>query len=86
MLKITISPNQTCPFNVEDVPKALAMPALKEVKVNMNVKSSSAPSLEAIKLFSTFLDVEPKRENAYSLAPAASRRRKTRLVALIFLN
>ena len=47
------------------------MPALKEVKVNTKV-SSTVPSLEAIKPFSSiFLDVEPKRENAYSLAPTA---------------
>ena len=70
--KITISPDQTRPSNVEDVPKALATPVLREVKVNTNVKSSTVPSLEAIKPFSPiFLDVEPKRENAYGLAPAA---------------
>lgn len=72
--KITISPNQPRPSNVEEVhgQKALATPVLQEVKVNTNVKSSTAPSLEAIKPFSPiFLDVEPKRENAYGLAPAA---------------
>ena len=47
------------------------MPALKEVKVNMNVKSSTGPSLEATKPFSIFLNVEPKRQNAYGLAPTA---------------
>ena len=70
--KITISPDQTRPSNVEEVHKALATPVLKEVKVNTNVKSSTVPSLEAIKPFSPiFLDVEPKRENAYGLAPTA---------------
>jgi serine/arginine repetitive matrix protein 2 len=70
--KITISPDQTRPSNVEEVQKALATPVLQEVKVNTNVKSSTVPSLEAIKPFSPiFLDVEPKRENAYGLAPAA---------------
>ena len=71
--KITISPDQTRPTNVvEEVQKALATPVLQEVKVNTNAKSSTAPSLESIKPFSPiFLDVEPKRENAYGLAPAA---------------
>ena len=70
--KITISPDQTRPANVEEVQKSLATPVLREVKVNTNVKSSTAPSLEAIKTFSPiFLDVEPKRENAYGLTPAA---------------
>ena len=37
----------------------------------MNVKSSVL-SLEAVKpFFPMFLDVEPKKENAYSLAPVA---------------
>ena len=75
MLKITISPDQTHPSNkVKEVPKAFAMPVLQEIKVNTNnVKPSSVvPSLEVIKPFSPiFLDVEPKRENAYSLAPVA---------------
>ena len=70
--KITISPDQTPPSNVEEVHKALATPVWKEFKVNMNVKSSTVPSLEAIKPFSPmFLDVEPKRENAYGSAPTA---------------
>jgi serine/arginine repetitive matrix protein 2 len=70
--KITISPDQTRPTNVEEVPKALATPVLQEVKVNSKAKSSTVPSLEAIKPFSPmFLDDEPKRENAYGLAPAA---------------
>ena len=73
--KITISPDQTRPSNkVEEVPKAFATPVLQEIKVNTNnVKPSSVvPSLEAIKPFSPiFLDVEPKRENAYGLAPVA---------------
>ena len=75
MSKITISPDQTRPSNkVEEVQKAFATPVLQEVKVNTNsVKpSSTVPSLEAIKPFSPiFLDVEPKRENAYGLAPMA---------------
>ena len=70
--KITLSPDQTRPSNVEEVQKTSATPVLQEVKVNTNVKSSTLPSLEAIKPFSPmFLDVEPKRENAYGLAPAA---------------
>jgi serine/arginine repetitive matrix protein 2 len=61
--KITISPDQIRPTHVEEVPKALATPVLQEVKVNMNVKSSAVPSLEAIKPFSTmFLDVEPSKK------------------------
>ena len=69
--KITISPDQSRPSNVE-VQKTLSTPILQEVKVNTNVKSSTAPSLESIKPFSPiFLDIEPKRENAYGLAPAA---------------
>ena len=63
--------DQTPPSNVEGH-KALATPVLKEVKVSTNVKSSTVSSLEAIKPFSPiFLDVEPKRENAYGLAPTA---------------
>ena len=70
--KITISPDQTRLSNVEDVKKSFATPVLQEVKVNTNVKSSTAPSLEAIKPFTPlFMDVEPKRENAYGLAPLA---------------
>ena len=70
MPKITVSPDQIRP-NVEEVQKALATPVLQEVKANTNVKSS-VPSLEAVKPFSPmFLDVEPKRENAYGLAPMA---------------
>ena len=61
VLKITILPDQTRPSNVEEVQKTLATPVLQEVKVNTNVKSFSP----------IFLDVEPKRENAYGLAPAA---------------
>jgi serine/arginine repetitive matrix protein 2 len=70
--KITISTDQTRPSNVEEVQKAFAgTPVLQEVKVNANV-TSTVPSLEAIKPFSPlFLDVEPKRENAYGLAPLA---------------
>ena len=70
-----ILPDQTRPSNkVEEVLKAFTMPVLQEIKVNTNnVKPSSVvPSLEAIKPFSPiFLYVEPKRENAYSLAPVA---------------
>ena len=70
--KLTFSPDQTRPSNVDEVQKALATPVLQEVKVDTNAKSSTAPSLEAIKPFSPmFLDVEPKRENAYGLAPMA---------------
>ena len=72
--KIMISLDQTHPTYVKEVPKALATPVLQEVKVNSNVKSSTVPSPEAIKPFSPmFLDVqvEPKRENAYGLAPGA---------------
>ena len=69
---MTISPDQTRPSNVEEVQKTFATPVLQEVKVNTNVKASTAPSIEAIKPFSPmFLDVEPKRENAYGLAPLA---------------
>ena len=61
-------------FNVEsfeEVQKALATQVLQEVKANINVKSSVL-SLEAVKpFFPMFLDVEPKKENAYSLAPLA---------------
>ena len=47
------------------------MQVLQEVKANTNVKSSVL-SLEAVKPFlPMFLDVEPKKENAYSLAPLA---------------
>jgi len=69
-LKVTISPDQIRPSNVT-VQKALATPVLREVNVNKNV-TSTAPSLEALKPFSPcFLDIEPKRENAYGLAPLA---------------
>jgi hypothetical protein len=62
--KITISPDQARPTNVEEVQNALATSVLQEVKVNTNIRSSTLPSLEAIKPFSPlFLDVEPKREN-----------------------
>ena len=71
-----ISPEQTRPTNTEEVQKAFTAPVLQEVKVNTNVTSTAAPSLEAIKSFSPlFLDVEPKRENAYGLAPMAARPR-----------
>jgi hypothetical protein len=54
-----------------EVQQALATPVLQEVNVNKNV-ASTAPSLEALKPFSPlFLDIEPKRENAYGLAPLA---------------
>ena len=72
--KITISPDQARPSKNVDVQQVFTTPVLQEVKVNTNivVKSSTVPSLEAIKPFSPiFLDVEPKRENAYGLAPAA---------------
>jgi hypothetical protein len=69
---MTISPDHARSSNVEEIKKALAMHVLQEVKLNTNIKSSNAPSLEAIKPFSPiFLDVEPKRENAYGLAPLA---------------
>jgi hypothetical protein len=38
-------------LNVEEIEKALATPVLQEVKLNTNIKSSNAPSLEAIKPF-----------------------------------
>jgi serine/arginine repetitive matrix protein 2 len=70
--KITISPGQTRPSNVEEVQKTLSTPTLQEVDVNTNFKSSTVPSYESIKPFSPiFLDIEPKRENAYGLAPIA---------------
>lgn len=69
--KVTISPDPIRPSNVE-VQQALPTPILQDVKINMNVKSSTAPSLEALKPFSPlFKDIEPKRENAYGLAPVA---------------
>ena len=62
MSKTTISPNQTRPTNVEEVPKAevakaLATPLPYEIKVNANFKSSAVPSLQAIKPFSPLLEV-----------------------------
>ena len=68
--KVTISPDQTRPSEPE-VQRAFATPVLQEVKVNTNLMPV-APSLEAIKPFSPiFMDIEPKRENAYGLAPMA---------------
>ena len=56
----------------EEIQKAFTTPVLQEAKVNTNVTSTAAPSLKAIKPFSLlFLDVEPKRENTYGLAPAS---------------
>jgi serine/arginine repetitive matrix protein 2 len=68
--KVTISPEQIRPSNVA-VQQVSAAPVLQEVHINANIMST-APSLDALKPFSPlFLDVEPKRENAYGLAPMA---------------
>ena len=73
--KRTISPDQSRPANAE-VPQALAAPPLQEVKVNTNIRSSIAPSIDVLKPCSPLsMDVEPKRENAYGLAPTAARPR-----------
>lgn len=71
MSKVTISPDQTHPSQVE-VHRAFTTPVLQDVKVNMNLMPV-APSLEAIKPFlPMFMDIEPKRENAYGpLTPLA---------------
>ncbi|KAF8878425.1 hypothetical protein BD779DRAFT_1663807 [Infundibulicybe gibba] len=46
-------------------------PVLQQVPVNSNI-ISAVPTLDALKPFSPLvLDVEPKRENAFGLAPAA---------------
>ncbi|KAF8872637.1 hypothetical protein BD779DRAFT_1572174 [Infundibulicybe gibba] len=46
-------------------------PVLQQVPVNSNIMSA-VPTLDALKPFSPLvLDVEPKRENAFGLAPAA---------------
>jgi hypothetical protein len=66
--KVTISPEKIRPSQVQQVSTT---PVLQEVNINANVKST-APSLDALKPFSPlFMDVEPKRENAYGLAPMA---------------
>ena len=50
------------------------VPVLQQIPVNRNVDLLSAvPSLEGLKQFPT--DMEPKRENAFGLAPAAARPR-----------
>jgi serine/arginine repetitive matrix protein 2 len=48
------------------------MPVLQQIPINHNTNlMPAAPSLEALKPFSPlFVDVEPKRENAFGLAPA----------------
>ncbi|KAF8814601.1 hypothetical protein BYT27DRAFT_7249906 [Phlegmacium glaucopus] len=65
--KTTISPDQTRPSNVE-VQHSIATPVLQQININSNIM----PSLDAIKAFSPLtMDIEPKRENAYGLAPVA---------------
>ncbi|TFK33165.1 hypothetical protein BDQ12DRAFT_448473 [Crucibulum laeve] len=70
--KVTTSPEQTRPSNA-DLHRSFATPAavLQQILVNANIMPS-APSLEALKPFSPFMmNVEPKRENAFGLAPNA---------------
>jgi len=49
------------------------VPVLQQISINHNInRMSAAPSLEALKLSSSLVaGVEPKRENAFGLAPAA---------------
>ena len=68
--KVTVSPERIRPSK-PGVQQGLGTPVLKEVNINANVMST-APSLDALKPFSPlFMDVEPKKENAYGLAPMA---------------
>ncbi|KAF8148662.1 hypothetical protein B0H34DRAFT_802878 [Crassisporium funariophilum] len=68
--KMTISPDQTRPSNAE-LHRSFATPVLQQIPINTN-RMTTAPSLEALKPFSPLvMDVEPKRENAFGLAPAA---------------
>jgi serine/arginine repetitive matrix protein 2 len=51
--------------------RTFGTPVLQQIPVNHNILSV-APSLEALKPFSPLsLDIEPKRENAFGLAPSA---------------
>lgn len=70
--KMTLSPDQTRSSNVEvQQPPPLATPVLQQVHINQNIMPT-APSLDVLKTFSPLcMDIEPKRENAYGLAPAA---------------
>ncbi|KAG6865214.1 hypothetical protein C0991_004415 [Blastosporella zonata] len=57
-----VQPVQSIPANA---------PVLRQVPINHNIMSA-APSLEALKPFSSLVvDIEPKRENAFGLAPHA---------------
>jgi len=67
---VTVSSERIRPSN-PGVQQGFATPVLQEVNINANVMST-APSLDALKPFSPLLmDVEPKKENAYGLAPLA---------------
>ncbi|RDB27260.1 hypothetical protein Hypma_004359 [Hypsizygus marmoreus] len=67
------------PVSPEQVPtvkistkRSFGTPVLQQIPINHNILLSAAPSLEALKPFSPLVvDIEPKRENAFGLAPAA---------------
>jgi len=64
----TISPEKTT-APVTEVRVPTTTPALRQVPVNTNTLSV-APSIDALKPFSPLaVDIEPKRENAFGLAP-----------------
>ncbi|GLB36845.1 hypothetical protein LshimejAT787_0311320 [Lyophyllum shimeji] len=70
--KVTpLSPEKTPPAMTDNITRSVATPVLQDKPVNRNI-ISVAPSLEALKPFSPLVvDLEPKRENAFGLAPNA---------------
>ncbi|KAF8060726.1 hypothetical protein FPV67DRAFT_304096 [Lyophyllum atratum] len=65
------SPEKVQPTAHVNINRSIATPVLQQIPVNRNLMSA-APSLEALKPFSPLvLDMEPKRENAFGLAPNA---------------
>ena len=67
-IKPLMSPENARPSNA-DLHRSFNTPVLQQVPVNPNILSP-APALDLLKQFSPLmLEVEPKRENAFGLAP-----------------
>ena len=68
IMKVVTPPS---PEQMREPPRNRAPAVLQQINVNHNILSP-APSLDALKPFSPLVvDVEPKRENAFGLAPHA---------------
>ncbi|KAF5376919.1 hypothetical protein D9615_007315 [Tricholomella constricta] len=65
------SPEKVQPAKEVNAKRSFGTPVLQQIPVNSNLMSI-APSLESLKPFSPLtVDIEPKRENAFGLAPHA---------------